>query len=137
MAASWHKWLGTRLSLLESQICISVTPCGFHGGQNRAWVGFLRGFLPFSPTTNFIPPFFYTHLIHFVSFHSIRPCDGVTGMVSGILAIHRSSIKRDSIASQSSTRPFVGHELRIIIISLLLSSSSYQSKSNRPKLVNC
>ena len=27
------------------------------------------GFLPFSPTTNFIPPFLHTHLIHFVSFH--------------------------------------------------------------------
>ena len=26
------------------------------------------GFLPFSPTTNFIPPFLHTHLIHFVHF---------------------------------------------------------------------
>ena len=30
---------------------------------------FFSGFLPFSPTTNFIPPFLHTHLIHFVSFH--------------------------------------------------------------------
>ena len=30
---------------------------------------FLSGFLPFSPTTNFIPPFLHTYLIHFVSFH--------------------------------------------------------------------
>ena len=26
---------------------------------------FFTGFLPFSPTTNFIPPFLHTHLIHF------------------------------------------------------------------------
>ena len=30
---------------------------------------FFTGFLPFSPTTNFIPPFLHTHLIHFVPFH--------------------------------------------------------------------
>ena len=30
---------------------------------------FFTGFLPFSPTTNFMPPFLHTHLIHFVSFH--------------------------------------------------------------------
>ena len=30
---------------------------------------FFSGFLPLSPTTNFIPPFLHTHLIHFVSFH--------------------------------------------------------------------
>ena len=30
---------------------------------------FFSGFLPFSPTTNFIPPFLHTNLIHFVSFH--------------------------------------------------------------------
>ena len=30
---------------------------------------FFSGFLPFSPTTNFIPPYLDTHLIHFVSFH--------------------------------------------------------------------
>ena len=27
---------------------------------------FFTGFLPFSPTTNFIPPLLHTHLIHFV-----------------------------------------------------------------------
>ena len=30
---------------------------------------FFSGFLPFFPTTNFIPPFLHTHLIHFASFH--------------------------------------------------------------------
>ena len=30
---------------------------------------FFTEFLPFSLTTNFIPPFLHTHLIHFVSFH--------------------------------------------------------------------
>ena len=40
---------------------------------------FFTGFLPFSPTTNFIPPFLHTHLIHFVSFHP--PLDGASGVV--------------------------------------------------------
>ena len=30
---------------------------------------FFAGFLHFSPTTNFIPPFLHTHLVHFVPFH--------------------------------------------------------------------
>ena len=30
---------------------------------------FFAGFLPFSPTTNLIPPFLHTHLIHFLPFH--------------------------------------------------------------------
>ena len=30
---------------------------------------FFMEFLQFSSTTNFIPPFLHTHLIHFVSFH--------------------------------------------------------------------
>ena len=30
---------------------------------------FFTGFLPFYPTTNFIPLFLHTHLIHFASFH--------------------------------------------------------------------
>ena len=30
---------------------------------------FFAGFLPFSPTTNFIPPFLHPPLIHFVPFH--------------------------------------------------------------------
>ena len=30
---------------------------------------FFLGFLPFSPTTNFIPPFLHTRLIHFFSYH--------------------------------------------------------------------
>ena len=30
---------------------------------------FFAGFLPFSPTTNFIPPFLHRHLNHFVPFH--------------------------------------------------------------------
>ena len=37
---------------------------------------FFTGFLPVSPTTNFIPPFLHTHPFHF-----IRPCDGASGVV--------------------------------------------------------
>ena len=32
---------------------------------NRGLGRFFTGFLPFSRTTNFIPPFLHTHLIHF------------------------------------------------------------------------
>ena len=72
IAASLHKRLGACLPPLGSRVRVLVTPCGFRGGRNGVWVGFSRGFsrfLPFSPTTNFIPPFLHTHLIHFVSFH--------------------------------------------------------------------
>ena len=40
---------------------------------------FFTGFLPFSPTTNFIPPFL--QLISSISIHFIRPCDGASGVV--------------------------------------------------------
>ena len=46
---------------------------------------FFSGFLPFAPTTDFIPPFLHTHLIHFVSFHFIRPCNGASGVVPASL----------------------------------------------------
>ena len=42
---------------------------------------FTSGFLPFSPATNYIPSFLHTHLIHFVSFHSIRSFDNASGVV--------------------------------------------------------
>ena len=35
----------------------------------RGLVRFFSRFLQFSPSTNFVPPFLHTHLIHFVSFH--------------------------------------------------------------------
>ena len=68
-AASWRKRVDARLPPLGSRVRVSVTPCRFRGGRNAVWVGFFAGFLPFPPTTNFIPPFLHTHLIHFVSFH--------------------------------------------------------------------
>ena len=39
---------------------------------------FLSVYLPFSPAINLIPPFYHTHLIHFVSFHFLRPCDSAS-----------------------------------------------------------
>ena len=56
---------------LASRVRVSVTPCGFRGGRNEVWVGFSRGFSRFPLPQNFIPPFLHTHLIHFVSFHSL------------------------------------------------------------------
>ena len=68
-AASWRKRLGARLSLLgvpSSRLGHSTwVSCWTKRGLGR----FFSGFLTFSPTTNFIPPFLHTHLIHFVSFH--------------------------------------------------------------------
>ena len=49
---------------------------------------FFSVFLLFSPTTNFIPPFLHTHLIHFSLLNFISPCDGATDVVSGIIVIH-------------------------------------------------
>ena len=62
--------------MLESRVSISVTACGFRCGRIGVWVGFLKGFLPSFPTTNFIPSFLHIHLIHVVLFHPIlRWCD--------------------------------------------------------------
>ena len=76
---------------------------------------FFTGFLPFSPTTNFIPPFLHTHLIHFVPFH--LPFVMVRQAWSaGTLATHGPII----LGLHPSTRPCVGHELRIFIFYLNL-----------------
>ena len=66
MTAPWLKRLDTRLPTLGSRV-----RCGFLGGRNGVWVGFLQ----FFPATNFIPLFSHTHLIHIVLFHFIRPCE--------------------------------------------------------------
>ena len=72
---------------------------------------FFSGFLPFSPTTNFIPPFLHTHLIHFASFHlPLWWCDR-HGRPAPLLFTDLQY--RGFIASHPSTRPCVGHELRI------------------------
>ena len=68
------------LSPLGPLVRFSDNPYGFRGGQSRIWV-FFSGFLLFSSVTNFFPPFLYTHLIHFVSFHFIHPCDGASGVI--------------------------------------------------------
>ena len=70
-----------RLPPLGFRVRVSVTPRGFRGELNGIAVGFPRGFLQFSPATNFIPPFLHTHLIHSFSFHFISPCNGATGVV--------------------------------------------------------
>ena len=75
---------------------------------------FFSGFLPFSPTTNFIPPFLHTHLIHF-SFHFICPCDGASGVVGRHPCYSRTYNIGGSIASPPTTRPCVGHELRLFL----------------------
>ena len=77
---------------------------------------FFSGFLPFSPTTNFIPPFLHTHLIHFVSFHPpLWWCDR-RGRPAPFLFTDLQY--RGFIASHPSTRPCVGRELRIFFNSI-------------------
>ena len=51
---------------------------------------FFSGFLPFSPTTNFIPTFLPNHLIHFIS---TAPVMMWQAWSAGILAIYRPLIK--------------------------------------------
>ena len=72
-AAPWRKRLVTRLPPLRSRVRDSVSPCGFRDGRNGMLVGFLQ-VSPILPVTIFIPPFLYTHLIHFVSFHQPLWC---------------------------------------------------------------
>ena len=77
--ASWRKRLDARLPPLGSRVRVSVTPCGFCGGQNGVWVGFSRGFCRFP-----LPQISFHHFSTFISsisFHFISPCDGASGMV--------------------------------------------------------
>ena len=74
---------------------------------------FFSGFLPFSRTTNFIQPFLHAHLIHFVSFHQPLWWCVRRGRPASLLFTDLQH--RDFIASHPSTRPCVGHELRIFI----------------------
>ena len=79
VAALWRKRLAAHLPLLGSRVRVSVTPCGFRGGRKEVWVGFSRGFSRFP-----LPQISFHHfstLISPISFHFIRPCDGVTGVV--------------------------------------------------------
>ena len=78
-AASWRKQLDACLPPLGYRVCISVTPCGFRGGQNGVWVGFSWGFSLFP-----LPQISFHHfsiLISSISFHFISPCDGASGVV--------------------------------------------------------
>ena len=89
------------------RVRVSITPCGFRGERN----GVLVGFLPFSPATNFIPPFPHTLLIHFVSYNFIRPCDDA----SGVVGRHPCYSQTFKFASHPSTRSCVAHELIFFI----------------------
>ena len=113
LAASWRKRLGTRLPPLGSRVCVSVPPCGFRGGQNRVWVGFSRGFSRFPLPPISFHHFLHPHLIHFVSFHPPLWWCIRRGRPAPLLLTDLYC--RGFIASHPSTRPCVGHELRIFI----------------------
>ena len=83
-------------------------------GQGR----FFSGFLPFSPTTNYIPPFLHPHLIHFVSFQQPLWWCVRRGRPAPLLFTDLQS--RGFIASHPSSRPCVGHKLRIFIYHFII-----------------
>ena len=88
---------------------------------------FFSGFLPFSPTTNFIPPFIHTHLIHFVSFH--QPVWWCVSRGRPAPLLFTDVQYRGFISSHPSTRSCVGHELRIFIYLLKYSLFKRHSKN--------
>ena len=78
--------LGARLPPLGLEIASRLLHVGFvvdETGLDR----FFSEFLPFSPTTNFIPLFIHDHLIHFL-FHFINLYDGAAGVVGWHLCMH-------------------------------------------------
>ena len=117
VAASSRKRLDTRLPPLGSRVCILVPPCGFRGGRNGVWVGFSRGFSRFP-----LPQISFHHfstLISSISFHFISPWWCVRrGRPAPLLFTDLQY--RGFITSHPSTRPCVGHELRIFIYLCLL-----------------
>ena len=129
--ASWRKRLGARLPPLGSRVRVSFTPCGFRGGRNGVWVGFSRGFSRFP-----LPQISFHHfstLISSISFHFIRHCNGASGVV-GRHPCH-SRTYNIGASSHPSTRPCVGHELRIFIFIKLC--TVYVSKHHITVLMSC
>ena len=108
-AASWRKRLGRSpptARVPSSRLGHSMLVSWW---TKRGLGRFFARFLPFSPTTNFIPKFLHTHLIHFVSSALVMVR---LAWSAGILATH-GPIIRGFIATHPPTRPCVGHELRI------------------------
>ena len=111
-AASWRKRLGARFPPLGSRVVPSS--CLGHSVWVSWWTKrglgrFFSGFPPFSPT---ISPH-SSHPFRFISFHQplwwcIRRGRPASLLFTGLKY-------RGFIASHPSTRPCVGHELRIFI----------------------
>ena len=82
--------------------------------RKRGLGRFFAGFLPFSPTANFIPLFLHTHLIHFVPFH--QPLWWCVRHGRPAPLPFTDLQYRGFIASHPSTRPCVRQELRIFLL---------------------
>ena len=69
-----HLWVRRSSPIAGSRVSILVTPYGFRGGRNGAWIGFLM----LSPCHKFHSTISYlsSHLFHF-----IRPYDDASGVV--------------------------------------------------------
>ena len=87
----WRKRLVVLLPPLGSRVCVSVNPCGIHGGRNGGWVDFL-GISPLITYQEFhstISPH-SSHSCRFISFHlSLEMVRQAFSAV--ILAIHTHS----------------------------------------------
>ena len=106
-----HRWVRCSPPIAEvptSCVCHSMCVSWW---TKRDLVRFFWRFFPFSRTTNFIPPFLHTHLIHFVSFH--QPLWWYDRRGRPVPLPFTDLQCRGSISSHPSTRPCVGHDLRM------------------------
>ena len=116
VAASWRKRLGAPTGGVPNS---RLGPSMWVSWWTKRGLGrFFSGFLPFSPATNFISPFLHPHLIHFVSFHPPLWWCVRRGRPAPLLLM--DLCYRGFIASHPSTRPCVGHELRIFIYCMVV-----------------
>ena len=105
--ASWRKRLDHASHHWDPEFASRSLHVGFLGARNRVWVGFSRGSSHFP-----LPPIsfhhFSTHLINFINI-----CDGASGVVGRHPCY---SLTYNIVTFPPSTRPCVGHELRIFIL---------------------
>ena len=93
--------LDAHLPTQVSRVRVSVTPFGFHSGQNGVWVSFSRGFSRFPlPRISF---HHFSTLISFISFH-LCPCGGASGVV-GRIPCYSQIVFNKEASSQLIPRP--------------------------------
>ena len=104
-----------------------VTPCGLRGGRNSLCT-FFSALHPFSPATNFIPPFLHAHFIHFVPFYFISSCGAATCMDGRHPCYSQTFNIGDSLHLIPRTGPGVGYELRKVFVQECSPMGKFRSK---------